>query len=326
MAPGADKRGPFVVSMGEILFDLIGSPAVVDVAESEMFTPKPGGAPANVAVGVARLGTPSAFIGMVGDDAFGRKLRRVLDENGVDTRSLATSLNQPTTLAFVAMDKKGVPSYSFYRHPGADLSLKPADVDDVVFADARVFHFGSLSLVRPPAYDATLHCLQNAKRSRMFVTYDPNYRPALWSKPEAAREKMLELMGGVTLCKVSEEELAFLTGIDAIKPACETLAARGPRMIVVTLGDAGIVGWMQGETFNVSGEPVKVVDTTGCGDASMAGVITHLLERAPGLRENTQIEPEDFEAALRFGNRCGAITATRPGAIPALPRRSEVAV
>lgn len=324
MTSEIESRRPAAVTMGEVLFDMFGSPSVDDVADAEAFAPKPGGAPANVAVGLARLGAPSAFVGMVGDDAFGRKLRGVLEDNGVDTRSLAVSLNQPTTLAFVAMDPKGVPSYSFYRHPGADLSLKPADVDDAVFEGARAFHFGSLSLVLPPAYDATLHCLQNAKRSRMFVTYDPNYRPALWPKPEAAREKMLEPMGRVTLCKVSEEELAFLTGVDRIEPACEALAARGPRMIMVTRGEAGVVGWMNGKAFRIAGEAVDAVDTTGCGDASMAGVLAYLLEREPGLRESTVIAPELFEAALRFGNRCGAIAATRHGAIPSLPYRSEV--
>lgn len=313
-----------VVCMGEILIDFIGAPAGRPLEDAESFLKKPGGAPANVAVGLARLGRRSAFIGMAGDDAFGRFLRQVLDQEGVDTRSLVLTASQPTTLAFVAKDARGVPSFSFYRHPGADLSLRPEDIREEVFGGARCFHFGSLSLVAPPAADATWHCLDLARKHGLLISYDPNYRPALWKEEASAREQMLAPLGRVDLLKVSEEELCMLSGQSEMEAGCRTLAARGPRTIVVTRGERGLYGWNEGRTAEVAGQPVQVVDTTGCGDSSVAGLLTALLESGTPLGPNLPIQQELFAQALGFANRCAAITATQEGAIPAMPHREDL--
>ncbi len=315
---------PQAVCMGEILIDMMGTPAVADVADAQAFHPKPGGAPANVAVALRRLGVPSAFAGKVGDDAFGRLLRRTLEHDGVDVSSLATSKTQPTTLAFVAMDDRGVPSFSFYRHPGADLSLHPEDVRTELFDAARVFHFGSLSLVAPPAYDATLHALALAKERGLFTTYDPNYRPALWKDKAAAQAKMREPLTSVDLLKVSEEELGLLSGESGLNRGCEAIAEAGPAVIVVTRGAKGLYAWNRGETVEVAGRAVEVVDTTGCGDASMAGVVASLLRDCKGLSAGAPIPQALFADALDYANRCAALTATRLGAIPALPTADDV--
>ena len=313
-----------VICMGEILIDFMGAPAGVALEAAETFLRKPGGAPANVAVGLSRLERRSAFVGMVGDDAFGRFLRGVLEEEQVDTRSLAVSAAQPTTLAFVAKDARGVPSFSFYRHPGADLSLRPDHVDPTVFEGATCFHFGSLSLVASPAYDAAWHCLDLAREQGLFVSYDPNYRAALWDSEATARARMLEPLERVDLLKVSEEEMQLLSGEQALVAGCETLAARGPTVIVVTRGERGLFGWNRGETVEVPGIPVDVVDTTGCGDSSVAGLLTALLESEVNLGPGVAIPQALLHDALHFANRCAALTATREGAIPALPRRAEL--
>jgi len=315
---------PKVVTMGEVLIDFMASPRVKQLENAEHFTPKAGGAPANVAVGVRRLGVPSGFIGMVGNDAFGRLLRKTLEGQGVDVRSLAMSADQPTTLAFVALDERGVPDFSFYRHPGADLSLRFSHVDLSVLTGARVFHFGSLSLVAPPAADTTRALLAFANERGLFVTYDPNYRPALWPGEEIANQRMGEPLPHVHLLKVSHEEMERLSGTSDIARGCAKLAERGPSCIVVTRGGEGVSGWLAGEHFDIPEQAVDVKDTTGCGDALMSGAIAGLLRAYPDLDRNTTIELEPFRRALEFANCCAALTATRLGAIPALPTEDEV--
>lgn len=313
-----------VVTMGELLIDFMASPRVKHLEDAEHFTPKAGGAPANVAVGLRRLGVPSGFIGMVGDDAFGRLLRKTLKDERVDVRSLANSADQPTTLAFVALDEKGVPDFSFYRHPGADLSLRFSDVDLSVLAGARVFHFGSLSLVAPPAADTTRALLAIANERRLFVTYDPNYRAALWPDEELANRRMGEPIPQVHLLKVSHEEMERLSGTSDIADGCAKLAERGPSCIVVTRGGEGVSGWLNGDCFDIPEQEVDVKDTTGCGDALMAGTIAGLLRAYPELNRDTALELEPFKRALEFANCCAALTATRLGAIAALPTEAEV--
>ncbi|MCA9432960.1 MAG: carbohydrate kinase, partial [Candidatus Omnitrophica bacterium] len=237
------KSAPEVLCMGEILIDFVASPSGQKLVESETFVRKPGGAPANVAVGLSRLGRPSAFIGMVGDDAFGDFLRQTLENEEVDVSLLSVTEEQPTTLAFVALDKNGVPSFSFYRHPGADLSIRPEDIQSKLFETAKLFHFGSLSLVQDPGRETTYHCLDLAESMNLPVSYDPNYRPALWASESAAIESMCAPLDRVDLLKVSEEELLLLTGETDLEKACRKIASRGPEILVVTLGAEGLFGW-----------------------------------------------------------------------------------
>lgn len=315
---------PVVICMGEILVDLIASPRVDALEKAAHFVPHPGGAPANVAVGVQRLGVRSAFAGMVGRDAFGRLLANTLDGEGVDTRSLCATDAQPTTLAFVALSEAGVPDFSFYRHPGADLSIRMKDVDPGIFDAAKVFHFGSLSLTSDPARTTTMELLALAREKGLFVTYDPNYRPALWTDEVLARKRMAEPLAHVDLLKVSEDELALLSGTRDLAEGCATLAACGPKHIVVTRGGAGMTGCAGGELMAIPAEPVDVVDTTGCGDASMAGIIVHVVKALPELGGGAELPPDTFRTALHFANRCAGLAATRPGAIPSLPRAAEL--
>ncbi len=318
------KAPPEVLCMGEILIDFVATPSGQPLVESETFVRKPGGAVANVAVGLSRLGRSSGFIGMVGDDAFGDFLRRTLENEEVDVSLMGVTEVQPTTLAFVALDKKGVPSFSFYRHPGADLSIQPEDVRSPIFESAKIFHFGSLSLVQDPAMSTTYHCLDLAEASNLLVTYDPNYRPALWSDEASAVEAMAAPLDRVDLLKVSQEELALLSGEDDLERGCRKIATRGPKAIVVTLGAEGLFGWTEGFTHRAPGIEVKPVDTTGCGDASMAGLQAYLLKHHPQSLSTLEFPEEGFRKALDFANRCAAHAATIQGAIPSLPREGEV--
>ena len=316
---------PQLVTLGELLVDFIGHPRAGRLADVESFSPKPGGAPANVAVGAQRLGVSSAFLGMVGRDAFGDMLRETLIREGVETRGLRDTSSQPTTLAFVALSEEGVPSFSFVRHPGADLSLRPEDVDASLLRAARVFHFGSLSLCASPAREATWHALEVARAAGCYVTYDPNHRPALWSDDETARRQMLSVVAQVDLIKVSRDELRLLSGEEDLRAGARKLRAMGPRVVVVTLGGEGIAATEGSAWVQLPPQAVAVVDTTGCGDAAMAGLIAGLLEGMPNLGAGATIQPGLLRKALDFANRCGAHAATQHGAIPSLPRRTDLA-
>lgn len=164
------------------------TPAGINDMGMPMFSCNPGGAPANVLAMNARLGGKTAFIGEVGKDTFGEFLKKTMDDAGIDTRGLCMSDEYKTTLAFVQLDKKGDRSFSFYRKPGADVMLTTGEVDNTLLMSCKIFHFGSVSLTDEPSRSATLQAVRIAKKSGALISYDPNYRPALWENPEEAKK------------------------------------------------------------------------------------------------------------------------------------------
>lgn len=169
-----------VICLGELLIDLISCRKDVSLADSRGFEKAPGGAPANVAVGLVKLGVKTGFIGKVGDETFGHYLKRTLRRNKVDTTHLILDKKTRTTLAFVSRFSNGQNEFTFFRHPGADMMLKPAEIKEDYFKGARIFHFGSISLIHEPGRSATLKALQLAKKHRLIISYDPNLRLSLW--------------------------------------------------------------------------------------------------------------------------------------------------
>lgn len=314
-----------VVCLGELLIDFVSTTEGVQVGDAPAFEKKPGGAPANVAVGLARLGVSAAFAGKVGHDAFGDFLRRTLVDNAVDVRLLAQSHAAHTTLAFVSLGPGGERSFVFYRNPGADTQLEPSDIDASILAEAKILHFGSLSLTDQPARSATLVALAAAEHNGLLISYDPNLREALWPTLQEARSAMLSVLPLAHLLKVSEEESCFLTGAtDPVAGAFE-LAEQGPRLVCVTRGADGCVLVRKGfEPIRVSGFPVKSVDTTGAGDAFVAAMLAQLLEIDASPETLESMESEALCRMARFANAAGALTTTRKGAIPAMPTRDEI--
>ncbi|MBN1965848.1 MAG: hypothetical protein JW910_14445 [Anaerolineae bacterium] len=301
-----------IVSFGELLIDFVALETGVSVGEASGFEKKPGGAPANVAVAVARLGVPSAFLGQVGDDPFGHYLAGVLRTEGVNVDGLRFSDEARTMLAFVSLRGDGERSFSFYRHPSADVLMKPEDLALDVIDAAKVFHFGSVSMIGEPSGTTTLTAARYAKEHGLLVSYDPNLRLSLWPSEEAAREGMLRGLDYAQVVKVSAEELDFLTGGAGIDP----LWRDGMQLIVVTQGAEGATAHTRAGSVYVPGFSVGAVDTTGAGDGFVAGMLIQLYE-AGGL-------PEDLAGALRFANAVGALTTTQRGAIPAMPDRETV--
>jgi len=320
------KTSPVIVAMGEILVDMFPAELGKKLAEVSAFHPKPGGGPANLAVAAARLGTPCAFVGKVGEDAFGDLLVNTMEEQGVDTRGMRRDKQARTTLAFIAMPDENHAEFIFYRNPGADLRIRPDELDAELLATAKAFHFGSLSLVDEPARSATAAAIRMAKDAGALVSFDVNYRPSLWESPQQALAEIERFLPEADLLKVNEGELKLLTGYDDPADGAPVLLSRGPELVVVTLGTrgsdfccAGAQGHLQG---HVPAFPVETVDAVGCGDAFLASLLTRLVAAPGGWR--TRLTEAALREDFRYASATGAITAMTQGVIPALPTRQQV--
>ena len=306
-----------IVSIGEVLIDL--TQRGVDEQGVGQFAANPGGAPANLAVAAARLGASTAFIGKVGADAYGKYLRTVLEENGVDTQGLLEDPKEPTTLAVVSVDETGERSFSFYRDPSADVNLKPEEIPAALLKDTRVLHFGSVSLTAEPARSATLHAARTARENGCLVSYDPNYRASLWSSQEEAVRVMKAALPLCDILKISDEELPLLTGTTDPEMGSRILAEQGIRLIFITLGAEGAFFRLGDRTGSVPGIRVKVGDTNGAGDTFFGAALSKL------VKENLdQLTMERLTQIAAFANKAASITTSRHGAIPAMPRLEEV--
>lgn len=306
---------------GELLVDMVSDAADASLAEAPRFIKAPGGAPANVAVGLARLGVPTRFIGQVGDDPFGDWLRETIAREDVDVSSLLTSRSARTTIAFVATRNDGRKDICFYRNPGADAELRPSDINEAVFDGAQLFHCGGVSLSQSPCREAQLHAVQIAKARGLLVSYDPNWRPSLWPDHEAAREVIWSLLPFCDVVKLADEEWEFITGTEDFAAGAAKIRAHGPRLVVMTRGADGAAYDCAGAQGEVPGFRANVVDTLGAGDAFMAGLLSQLLERD---ELDASLNADALPKILRFANACGAFSTQKPGAIPALPTRAEV--
>ena len=306
-----------ITAIGEILIDL--TQTGKNDAGVPIFAANPGGAPAKVAVAAARLGCSTAFIGKVGADSLGGYLRQVLEENGVDHSGLQVG-ESATTMAIVSIDETGERSFRFLR--GADCEMVPEDVDEKMAQNSRILHFGSVSLTQGIARSATIFTARAAHRAGMLVSYDPNYRPALWRTKRDALEWMSLPLPLVDIIKLSEEELPLLTGSEDLEEGSRALEEEGIRLVMITLGAKGAFCRWQGESFTVPSVPAKVADTNGAGDTFMGAVLSRLCRRGEKPLEN--LERGELEEILAFANRAASITCSRSGAIPAMPTLAEV--
>lgn len=302
-----------VVCFGEALIDFVALENGVSVGEASGFQKAPGGAPANVAVAIARLGHQAAFMGQVGNDPFGHFLADLLEAEGVDVRGLCMTNEARTALAFVSLGQGGERSFVFYRHPSADMLMRPEDVVLDIIEQSTIFHFGSITMIGEPSRSATLRAVQHARDKGLIISYDPNLRLALWPNSGAARSGLQIGLDYAHILKISDEELRFLTNGDDVAP----LWRDQMQIIIVTHGADGATAYTRDHHLSVESFPVNPVDTTGAGDGFVAGLLTGILEH-----------PEDYQShlaeILRFANGVGAITTTNRGAIPSLPTRQQV--
>ncbi|XP_057784294.1 probable fructokinase-6, chloroplastic isoform X2 [Salvia miltiorrhiza] len=319
--PLETEESSLVVCFGEMLIDFVPTTSGLSLAEAPAFKKAPGGAPANVAVGIARLGGASAFIGKVGEDEFGYMLANILKENNVNNEGMRFDPGARTALAFVTLRKDGEREFMFYRNPSADMLLQEAELDFEMIRKAKIFHYGSISLITEPCKSAHIAAMKAAKDAGVILSYDPNLRLPLWPSAESAREGILSIWDTADIIKISEEEICFLTqGEDPYDDnVVRKLYHENLKLLLVTEGPGGCRYYTKEFSGRVKGLKAEAVDTTGAGDAFVAGILSQL------ALDTSLLQNEDrLRDALRFANACGALTVMERGAIPALPTRETV--
>ncbi|PIN05504.1 Ribokinase [Handroanthus impetiginosus] len=307
-----------IVSFGEMLIDFVPTVSGVSLAEAPGFLKAPGGAPANVAIAVARLGGRAAFIGKLGDDEFGRMLAGILTQNDVSDSGVMFDQGARTALAFVTLRADGEREFMFYRNPSADMLLTPDELNFDLIRCANVFHYGSISLIVEPCRSAHLKAMEVAKDAGALLSYDPNLRLPLWPSAEEARKQIMSIWDKADVIKVSDEELEFLTGrID--DESAMSLWHDNLKLLLVTLGEKGCRYYTKNFHGEVPSYKVKTVDTTGAGDAFVGSLLLSIVDDYSIIEEE-----QGLKEVLKYACACGAITTTKKGAIPALPTRPQV--
>ena len=308
------------VCLGELLIDMV-SDADASLGDAPRFLKAPGGAPANVAVGLQRLGTSASFIGSVGNDPFGEFLIETLKNENVDVSSISKSNIARTTIAFVATRSDGKKDICFYRNPGADALLTLGDLKTETFSQSRLFHCGSVSLSENPCRDAQFHAAKMARERGLLVSFDPNWRPSLWKNHDHARELIHQMLPLSDIVKIADEEWEFVTGTPSFSKGAKAIRAMGPKLVVVTKGADGAYFNCENCEGEVAGFEVDAIDTLGAGDAFVAGLLNQLLQHR--VLEDA-LNHATLTQIVRFANACGAIATQTAGAIPSLPTKTEV--
>ena len=310
-----------VLSFGEALVDFFPEKPGLPLPECDVFHRHLGGAPCNVAVALARQGTRVGLMTLVGPDDFGAFVRSRLEAEGIDVRGVGVHRTAKTGVTFVAVGPQGERSFLFFRHPSADQMIADHDVEEELVVRARILHVGSSTLAREPSRAATFKAIDCARRAGRLISSDPNWRQHLWADPREAPEMLKRLLQVCDIVKISDDELKPLVGTTDVEAAARELHLLGVALPVITLGARGCYFHL-GEKANgwVPGERVPVVDTTGAGDAFMAGLLSSLVPLLAGGRSLRELTVEQVTRACARGNELGALAVTKLGATSALPR------
>jgi fructokinase len=309
-----------VTALGELLVDMTQNG--VSEQGNPLFEANPGGAPANVLAMLRRLGRRCAFLGKVGRDSFGDLLEQTLRDAGIDAGGLRRDPEVPTTLALVHSLPGGERDFSFYRAPGADIRLRPDELDRDRLRSCRIFHFGTLSLTDEPCRSATAEAVREAKAAGALLSFDPNLRQPLWPSPDSAREQIAWGLARCDILKIADNELLFMTGETDFDRGAAALRARYPgiRLFCVTAGAGGSYACCgEARAFAPAFALGGVVDTTGAGDCFCACVLDYVLAHGTeGLGEGQLSE------MLRFANAAAGLVTTKKGALRSMPERRDV--
>lgn len=321
------RRSWDVLSLGEALVDFLPSRRG-PLEEVPSFERHPGGAPANVAIGVARLGGRCAFVGAVGADPFGAFVAAALLAEGVDTRHVRRAPEARTGLAFVSLDEAGQPRFYSPGGAPAELSLTPQHVAAAPYAQTRVVHFSSALLRAPSARAATFAYVEHARAASCVVAFDPNLRLHHWADPAPLAHDVGLLVGRCDVVKLSNAEIAFTTGTTLPLDAARRLVGAGPRLAVVTCGPDGCV-WarrrgQEVETGAVAARATTVVDTTGAGDGFQAALVAGLARVAARGGDPLALDRAQLERLLARCCEVGTRVCEKVGAVAGLPRASEL--
>lgn len=309
-----------VVALGELLIDF--TCQSVDTDGYPTMAAHPGGAPANFLAALSQFGAKTALLGKVGTDAFGKLLTATLEKAGIETRGLIATDDVFTTLAFVTPDDTGNREFSFSRKPGADTCITFEELDLSLIDEAKVFHFGTLSLTDEPARSATCQAIDYAKKAGKLITYDPNLRKPLWKDLEEAKSALLWGLEQADVVKISDEEVEFLFAMGVQEGAAHILNQFGVKLVFVTCGADGCFfqnPLAKGHVSSLSG--IQVVDTTGAGDIFGGSAVYKLLQTGKAPEALTEEELTDI---VRFACTAAGLSTTRPGGISSVPTLSQV--
>jgi fructokinase len=306
-----------LISIGEALIDQVKQ----GVKLIGRFT---GGAPTNVAAMVAKLGQSSVLLTKIGDDDEGKMILETLRQLGVDTNHIKVTDAHDTTVAKVQVDKKGQRTFTFDRRNAADLFLTKEDIDPSLFESGDILHFGSVNLVPSLTRKAHEFAIDIAKKNDLMLSFDPNLRFNLWPNPLALREAVKEFMIRVDIFKVTEEELNFIFPDMSIESAIEKVFQAKITWLILSKGDQGLVAYQaKQKPIVIKGNKVKVVDTTGAGDALIGALLTKIL--AAGISKSklasSALKMKEF---LTYANAVAALSTTKSGAIESFPSQDDL--
>jgi len=308
-----------VLAFGELLIDFTQNG--VSSQGNGMFEANPGGAPCNVLAMLNKLGHTTAFMGKVGNDIFGQLLKSTLEELAIDTSAMKMDEEIRTTLAFVANDESGDRSFSFYRNPGADMMFMPDEVKEDVIKNAKIFHFGTLSMTHDWVREATKKALKIAKENDVMISFDPNLREALWSSLDVAKEQVAYGLQYCHILKISDNEIQWFTGEEDYDKAVQALQKQYEiPLILLSLGKDGSRAYYRNSCVEVPAFlQEKTIDTTGAGDTFFGSCLHFVLEK--GLQN---LSEKDLQDMLMYSNAAASIITTRRGALKVMPVVEEI--
>lgn len=308
-----------VVALGELLIDFAAKNA--DENGYPTMAANPGGAPGNFLAALNAYGKKTAFLGKVGDDTFGRLLLGTLSGAGIETKGIVVDPKVFTTLAFVTFDDQGDRSFSFARKPGADTCLSWEEVDTSLIDDAKIFHFGTLSLTDEPVRTATQKCVAYAREKGKLITCDPNLREPLWPNRDAAKEQILWSLRQADVVKISDNEVEFLWNCTPEEGADKLLKEFGVSLALVTLGPDGCLLKTANAEFRAKCPKVHPIDTTGAGDIFGGSAVSRLLELDKPI---SRLTSEDLDYIGTFAATAASLSTEHSGGIPSIPNRETV--
>jgi len=309
-----------VLCLGELLIDMIGEDTG-SLKDMQSFRKYAGGAAGNVAVGVSKLGLKSSFLGRLSTDGFGDFLVQTMEDYGVCSDLITRDSEHKTTIAFVSLNEKKVPSYLFYRDASASSFYCPEDLRESAFRGAKALYFSSLSLAKRPIRDANYTAVKYAEENNLIVAFDPNIRLSVWQSPDAAKQEIFNMFPHTDILKLNDDEIRFLFGSDSLPELCRRIFEEYSKMqlIAITLGpDGTFLMDKRGEYCHVPAVDLPVIDTCGAGDTFMSAVLAFWI-RNQGVSGEKALKQLGL-----YANAAAYITASRNGVIPSMPYQNEV--
>lgn len=313
-----------LAAIGEALIDFIPDRTGCDFNDVTAFSPKVGGAPANVCAAFSILGGSSRMLTQLGSDPFGRKIIGELDRVGVDTSCISLTDEANTALAFVSLAQNGDRTFSFYRKPSADMLYKAESIKETYFNNVFALHFCSVSIGDFPMKQAHKHAIELMRERNGIVSFDPNLRFNLWDSRQALYEAVREFIPLSDIVKLSEDEVGFVTGENSIEKAAQQLFGQGVKLVLYTCGSKGAYAFTKNVKAFSPALKVSAVDTTGAGDGFTGAFLWSLRKMCSVPDELEKLTENELIESLNFANRFCALSVQKKGAIASYPTLDEM--